>query len=125
MEFENLTLDSLTHVKTLSKEVVYEITIEKKFFDKEGNIDKGYLFSLIDSVSSKGLYFVDQTLFSVSINLKTNFFRALNINENSIVIKTLIKVSGNLIFMECFIFDKKGSLYLSSSHLKRKINFKF
>ena len=128
MEFENYTLEGLNYVDSLSNEIIFELTVDPKFLDKNYYLDKGYLFSVIDSVTSKSAFLYDQKLlFHVSINIKIIFLKELKLSDSnpSLVIKTKVKSSKSLLFLECSIYDKSGNLYLVATHIKRKVKFKF
>ena len=126
MDFEQCHIFDLNFIEKTSNEVIFEITPDSKFIDKENHIDKGYLFSLIDSVSSKAAYIFDSNLLThVSVKISVNYFRELKLSDKSILIKTKMKQSQRLVFLECSIYDKNENLFLSATHIKRKIKHKF
>ena len=129
MEYGNTTLNNKLHyLEAKDNSIIHELTIDHKFFDKNNNLDKGFLFTVIDSVSSRSAFLYDQELiFHVSINMKINFMKEIiKSNENLVVyIKTNIKRSKNLLFLDCSVYDINGNIYLLATHLKRLIKFKF
>ena len=126
MDFEDTNIINLNLIGKTSNEVIFEISPDQKFLNKENHFDKGYLFSLVDTVSSKSAFFFDNDLLlHVSIKINVIYFKELHFSEKSIIIKTKVKSSNKLVYLECCIYDKKENLILSAIHLKRKIKYKF
>jgi hypothetical protein len=129
MEYGTKTLSkNLNYLNTNGNEVIHELTIDSKFFDKNNFLDKGFLFTAIDAVSSRSAFLFDQDLlFHVSINIKMNFLKEIIKPQEEMVIyiKTKVKRTKNLLFLDCSIYDKSGNIFVLATHLKRLINFKF
>jgi hypothetical protein len=129
MEYGTSLLNkNLNFLNTNGNEVIHELSIDSKFFDKNNYLDKGFLFTVIDAVSSRSAFLYDQELlFHVSINIKMNFLKEIIRPKEDLVvyIKTKVKRTKNLLFLECSIYDKSGSVFVLATHLKRLIKFKF